>query len=327
MKRYTRRKSHKVKILFSLLFLIILCMMAGKVLNSDFTLLSLDNITHHVASEDNGWNLILVNRDSYIPDDYQVELTELSNGKKVDSRIYPELQEMFNDARAQGYGLFVREGYRTQEEQQQLMDEKIEAYENEGKSKSEAKKLAEQWVAIPGTSEHQLGIAVDINADTTKSSSDDVYNWLAENAHTYGFIKRYPSNKTDITGVINEPWHYRYVGKEAASKIYSQGICLEEYIDTLGYADSGHIETVCLLSKLHEAERRQATYEEIKKYVAEYNDGMKVSNLYIAQVKRKCGIELAENFNIPRSEGAKQPQCPKEKEEAIIGALKAFQMI
>ena len=233
MKRYTRRKSYKVKILFSLLFLIILCMMAGKVLNSDFTLLPRDNITHHVASEDNGWNLILVNRNSYIPDDYKVELTELSNGEKVDSRIYPELQEMFNDARAQGYGLFVREGYRTQEEQQQLLDEKIEAYENEGKSKSEAKKLAEQWVAIPGTSEHQLGIAVDINADTTKSSSDDVYSWLAENAHKYGFIKRYPSDKTDITGVINEPWHYRYVGKEAALEIYSQGMCLEEYIDTL----------------------------------------------------------------------------------------------
>lgn len=233
MKRYTRRKSYKVKILFSLLFLIILCMMAGKVLNSDFTLLPLDNITHHVASEDNGWNLILVNRNSYIPDDYKVELTELSNGEKVDSRIYPELQEMFNDARAQGYGLFVREGYRTQEEQQQLLDEKIEAYENEGKSKSEAKKLAEQWVAIPGTSEHQLGIAVDINADTTKSSSDDVYSWLAENAHKYSFIKRYPSDKTDITGVINEPWHYRYVGKEAALEIYSQGMCLEEYIDTL----------------------------------------------------------------------------------------------
>lgn len=233
MKRYTRRKSYKVKILFSLLFLIILCMMAGKVLNSDFTLLPLDNITHHVASEDNGWNLILVNRNSYIPDDYKVELTELSNGEKVDSRIYPELQEMFNDARAQGYGLFVREGYRMQEEQQQLLDEKIEAYENEGKSKSEAKKLAEQWVAIPGTSEHQLGIAVDINADTTKSSSDDVYSWLAENAHKYGFIKRYPSDKTDITGVINEPWHYRYVGKEAALEIYSQGMCLEEYIDTL----------------------------------------------------------------------------------------------
>ena len=327
MKRAAKRRKSKEKRLFILLFIAILCVVAGKIPHASFTVPFHSNTIHHIASEDNGWNLILVNRDNYIPADYKVQLTELSNGKKVDSRIYPELQEMFDDARAQGYSLFVREGYRTQEEQQKLMNEKIEAYENDGKSKSEAKKLAEQWVAIPGTSEHQLGIAVDINADTTKSSSDDVYNWLAENAHTYGFIKRYPSNKTDITGVINEPWHYRYVGKEAASKIYSQGICLEEYIDTLGYADSGHIETVCLLSKLHEAERRQATYEEIKKYVAEYNDGMKVSNLYIAQVKRKCGIELAENFNIPRSEGAKQPQCPKEKEEAIIGALKAFQMI
>lgn len=233
MRRYTKRKSYKVKILFGLLLLMILCMMAGKVLDPDVTLLSLGNITHHTASEDNGWNLILVNRDNYIPDAQKIELTELSNGEKVDSRIYPELQEMFNDARAQGYGLFVREGYRTQEEQQQLLDEKIGAYENEGRSKSEAKKLAEQWVAIPGTSEHQLGIAVDINADTTKSSSDDVYSWLAENAHKYGFIKRYPSDKSDVTGVINEPWHYRYVGKDAALEIYSQGICLEEYIDTL----------------------------------------------------------------------------------------------
>ena len=234
MKRYARRKKFKVKKLFILLFTVMLCVMAGKVLHSSLTTPFLGNITHHMASEDHGWNLILVNRENYIPADYEVQLTELSNGKKVDSRIYPELQEMFNAARAQGYGLFVREGYRTQEEQQQLMDEKIEVYENEGKSKSEAKKLAEQWVAIPGTSEHQLGIAVDIiNADTTKSSRDDVYNWLEENAHTYGFIKRYPSNKTDITGVINEPWHYRYVGKEAASAIYSQGICLEEYIETL----------------------------------------------------------------------------------------------
>ena len=102
-----------------------LCALAGKFLNSFFTMPFLGSITHHIASEDNGWNLILVNRDNYIPADYKVQLTELSNGKKVDSRIYPELQEMFDDARAQGYSLFVREGYRTQEEQQQLMDEKI----------------------------------------------------------------------------------------------------------------------------------------------------------------------------------------------------------
>lgn len=71
----------------------------------------------------------------------------------------------------------------------------------------------------------------------------------------------------------------------------------------------------------------KATYEEIKKYVAEYNDGMKVSSLNIAQVKRKCGIELGENYNLPKSEDAKQPQCPKEKEEAIMEALRTFQMI
>ena len=140
---------------------------------------------------------------------------------------------MFDAARAQGYGLFVAAGYRIQSEQQRLLDEKTEAYEAEGYSKSEAKKLAKAWVALPGTSEHQLGIAVDINADTTKSSSDEVYDWLAQNSYQYGFIKRYPSDKTEITGVINEPWHYRYVGEEAAQEIYSQGICLEEYIDTL----------------------------------------------------------------------------------------------
>jgi len=107
---------------------------------------------------------------------------------------------------------------------------------------------------------------------------------------------------------------------------------------------STHVETVCLLSKLHEAKHHvnvrldmdemdltaaesKATYEEIKKYVAEHNDGMKVSNLYIAQVKAKHGIIERENYNLPKSEEARQPKCPKEKEEAIVWALKYFQMI
>lgn len=127
-----------------------------------------------------------------------------------------------------------------------------------------------------------------------------------------------------------------------------QHFSLPEYSENSGKCISitlsTHVETVCLLSKLHEAKHHvkvkldmdemditsaesKATYEEIKKYVAEHNDGMKVSNLYIAQVKRKCGIELAENFNLPKSEDARQPRCPKEKEEAIVEALKAFQMI
>lgn len=180
-----------------------------------------------------GWNLILVNKDYKIPSGYDPELTELSNGQKVDSRIYPQLQKMFDDARAAGLELFVREGYRTTQEQQKIMDEKIEEYRAEGYSHSEAKELAEKYVAIPGTSEHQLGLSVDVNADTSKCSSDAVYAWLAENAYKYGFIKRYPSEKVEITGINNEPWHYRYVGTEAAAQMQESGLCLEEYIEQL----------------------------------------------------------------------------------------------
>ncbi len=183
-------------------------------------------------AEDSGqdWRLILVNKAHPIPEDWEISFTELSNGNRVDSRIYPDLQQMFDDARAAGLGLFVREGYRTWEEQQQLMDDKVAAFIQEGYERPEAERLAEQWVAVPGTSEHQLGISVDINADTAVSSNDAVYGWLEANAHRYGFIKRYPEDKTDITGINNEPWHFRYVGKEAAQEIFEQGICLEEYL-------------------------------------------------------------------------------------------------
>ena len=167
------------------------------------------------------------------PDIYEIDFMELSNGQKIDSRIYPYLQEMFDDARNAGVYPFVREGYRTAEEQQQILDDKIAAYRSEGYTKHMAEETAMEWVALPGTSEHQLGIAVDINADTSKCSRDDVYNWLLENSYKYGFIQRYPSGKTSITGVANEPWHYRYVGKDAAEAIHQSGMCLEEYIDTL----------------------------------------------------------------------------------------------
>ena len=90
--------------------------------------------------------------------------------------------------------------------------------------------MAGQWVAIPGTCEHALGLAVDINADKEQSSNEEVYNWLAENAWRYGFILRYPKGKEDITGIDYEPWHYRYVGKEVAKEIYEEGITLEEYV-------------------------------------------------------------------------------------------------
>lgn len=181
--------------------------------------------------DETAWCLILVNRWNYIPEDYNVELTKLGNGESVDKRIYPALQKMLDAARNERIYAIAASGYRTTEIQQQLLDEKKEEYRLDGYSPEEANANAEAWVALPGTSEHQLGLAVDINADGISSSGDEVYEWLNQNACKFGFIRRYPPDKTEITGVIHEPWHYRYVGVKTAMEIQEQGVCLEEYLN------------------------------------------------------------------------------------------------
>lgn len=112
------------------------------------------------------------------------------------------------------------------------MDEKVEEYQKKVLLKFVAEYFAEKWVAVPGTSEHQLGIAVDINADSAYSTGAQVYTWLENHAYEYGFVQRYPSDKTDITGINYEPWHYRYVGKDVAKEMQEKNICLEEYIES-----------------------------------------------------------------------------------------------
>ena len=181
---------------------------------------------------DTPWHLILVNKWNYIPDNYEVDLIELANGQSVDKRVYPALQEMFDDARSKGVFPIVVSGYRTAKEQQSLLDGKIAGYRAEGYSAEDAAAKAEALVAVPETSEHQIGIAVDINADGIYSTGHEVYGWLEQNAYKFGFIRRYPSDKTEITGVAGEPWHYRYVGVDAANEINNRGICLEEYLIT-----------------------------------------------------------------------------------------------
>ncbi len=184
----------------------------------------------HVIQQPEQWNLIVVNKWNKVPDDYMVMLTELKNGEKVDERIYPHLQAMFDAARADGIYPVVREGYRTREEQQKILDEKIQAYRSEGYGELLAESSAKAYVALPGTSEHELGIAVDINADKSRCTNDEVYAWLALHAYEYGFILRYPLGKDRITGTTYEPWHFRYVGDEAAQKIHETGLTLEEYV-------------------------------------------------------------------------------------------------
>ena len=179
------------------------------------------------AGADTDWYLTLVNRWNPIPEHYEVNLVETAGGELVDERIYEPLMEMLEAAKEGNWNQLplVVSGYRTQEEQQRLYDDRIAKYRGQGFSESEAKEMAEQWVAVPGHSEHQLGFAVDINGATY-----DVYLWLQENSYKYGFIFRYPGNKTERTGTAEEVWHYRYVGPEAAAEIYEQGVCLEEYL-------------------------------------------------------------------------------------------------
>ncbi len=121
-------------------------------------------------------------------------------------------------------------GYRTPEKQQSLMDEKIGELVNEGYSQTDAEQEALKWVNRVGYSEHQSGLAVDINADGIHSAGYEVYDWLAQNAWRYGFILRCPEDKTAVTGTGYEPWHYRYVGVENAQAITESGLCLEEYL-------------------------------------------------------------------------------------------------
>ena len=181
------------------------------------------------------WNLTLVNTWNPLSRDYAFTPTELSNGCKVDQRCYPDLQAMMDACRGSGLSPVICSAYRSYEKQEELYQKKVDRLAARGYSQSDAEAEAAQEVAIPGTSEHQLGLAmdiVDLNNQNLDESQEDtaVQKWLMEHSWEYGFILRYPSGKSDVTGIIYEPWHYRYVGRDAAAEIHEQGVCLEEYL-------------------------------------------------------------------------------------------------
>ena len=179
--------------------------------------------------DEDAWKLLLVNADNPLPEDFTVTLKQLRNGHSVDERIYPELQQMFDDARRAGIYPLINESYRTAERQQQILDKYTAKYENQGYSHDAALEKALTQVALPGTSEHQLGLALDIIAEYD-SDNNPTWNWLRDNCWRYGFILRYPADKEEVTGITYEPWHFRYVGVPTAQEITESGLCLEEYL-------------------------------------------------------------------------------------------------
>lgn len=183
--------------------------------------------------------LLLVNPWTPLPEDFVPwELVPVQNDQAVDARAYPDLQNMLGDMSEAGLSPLICSSYRSQERQQELYDNKVQRVMAEGASREAAQAEAARWVALPGTSEHQTGLAVDIVSlsnqmlDETQESTPE-FQWLAENAWKYGFILRYPNDKSEKTGIAYEPWHFRFVGKEAAEEMHDLGLCLEEYLESL----------------------------------------------------------------------------------------------
>ena len=190
--------------------------------------------TSTTEKEINDWKLILVNYENALPEDYKIELSNIDETRKFDSRAIDELNKMMKAMKNDGIkNIWVQSSYRSIEYQQGLFNEEVNTYIAQGKTKEEAEKLTLKKINKPGTSEHNLGLAVDFNYVDYNFDKLKGFQWLQENAEKYGFILRYKKEKEDITKVDYEPWHWRYVGVENAKKMNELDMCLEEYIDYL----------------------------------------------------------------------------------------------
>ena len=170
------------------------------------------------------WEYVLVNAEHSIGE-YAPELGEFE-GQKLDQRILEPMQSFVAGARAEGLSVFLSSGYRGFEEQQYLFNRKVEQYGEE---------QAATIVSRPGTSEHQTGLACDITDEYYELKNESLentalYQWMSRHCQEYGFIVRYPKDKEKITGIIYEPWHFRYVGVEAATYMVEHNLCLEEFV-------------------------------------------------------------------------------------------------
>lgn len=191
-----------------------------------------DDAEYRFDSSD--WRLVLVNKQHPIPEDYEFTLGTITGSMQCDERIIDDLLAMLQAAKKEGVNLAICSPYRNLDRQENLFNKKIKLYMGQGMSYMEAYKIASQAVTIPGASEHQMGLALDIFSDTYTSLDEgfadtEAGKWLAEHSCEYGFVLRYPKGKEYITSIEFEPWHFRYVGIEAAYVMTRDNICLEEF--------------------------------------------------------------------------------------------------
>lgn len=185
------------------------------------------------------WRLVLINKQHPIPDNYTFTLGNIKTIKgvmKCDERIIEDLLSMMQAAKEDGVNIAICSPYRDLNRQEVLFNRKIKAYMSKGMSYMDAYSISSQSVTVPGASEHQIGLAIDIVSDDYITLDEGFADtnagmWLAEHSYEYGFILRYPKGKEYITSIEFEPWHFRYVGKEAARVMTKEQITLEEFWD------------------------------------------------------------------------------------------------
>ena len=173
-----------------------------------------------------GKYVVLVNWENPVPETYEPDLVEYE-GYWIDKSCLEPFEQLLAACNAAGYQYSLNSVYRSLEEQQQIWDDRMEGYMADGYSEEEALAIVSKSVAVPGTSEHHLGLAADVGGTL------EMYSWMRENSWKYGFIVRYPDGKTEYTGIIYEPWHLRYVGTELAQELYELDLCMEEYMEKL----------------------------------------------------------------------------------------------
>lgn len=181
------------------------------------------------------WYMTLVNIDHLLDEEFEPELTEIENEQSFDSRAAAHLQSLIQSARDAGYTVYFCSGYRDYYTQSGIYWTHVDEFVAAGMGEEEAHATTRLQVNYPGASEHQLGLAADIleYKDQPMESyigGSGLMLWLEENCADYGFVIRYPADKTHITGISYEPWHLRYVGPEVAAYMMERGLCLEEFL-------------------------------------------------------------------------------------------------
>lgn len=191
-----------------------------------------DEKVSYVDMNSEEWYLTILSKKNRLPENYRPKTDYLVSGNahELDVRVAPYYIQMYEAARKEGCYLTPFSGYRSIERQTINFNRELSNYQAQGYSYDEAYKKVSAQIMPPGTSEHNAGIAMDIVSISVNFENSKEFDWLRKHAHEYGFILRYPKGKTDITGIVYEPWHWRYVGKEAATEIRQRDCTLEEYM-------------------------------------------------------------------------------------------------